>query len=57
MEDEPNSTCEQCGDGFFHGSTDALARFDFCSAKCEDAYWVEHPKRKAAMDASVTRSS
>lgn len=36
---EEDSTCEQCGEGFDHNYTQALARFDFCSVACENAYW------------------
>ena len=40
MDDEIDSTCEQCGKGFDHTKTDAIARFDFCCLECEKKYSV-----------------
>ena len=42
--DEEVSICEQCGEEFYHGRTDAAARFDFCSRRCEDSYWFTAKK-------------
>lgn len=39
-------TCESCTKEFSHHDTNAVARFDFCSAACESRWWEQHPTEK-----------